>query len=151
MDRCKIYTGISSLVDGTVKEYLSSEKSQELFSAKVSSSIVDGIENVRSTFVACKDTEGRFFIDLEFPAWQDSWFIFIPSACYDGNRFTLIPEPPMKLFVVDFDGQPKDLFPLLAQAVKLYLREGEQLEMVKADIRLLRAAEQASRPIYEKA
>lgn len=102
MDSCKIYTGISSLVDGTVKEYLSSEKSQELFSAKVSSSIVDGIENVRSTFVACKDTEGRFFIDLEFPAWQDSWFIFIPSACYDGNRFTLIPEPPMKLFVVDF-------------------------------------------------
>lgn len=56
-----------------------------------------------------------------------------------------------KLFVVDFDGQPKNLFPLLAQAVKLYLREGEQLEMVKADIRLLRAAEQASRPIYEKA
>ena len=38
-----------------------------------------------------------------------------------------------------------------AQAVRLYLREGEQLEMVKADIRLLRAAEQASRPIYEKA
>jgi hypothetical protein len=29
-------------------------------------------------------------------------------------------------------------------------RQG-QLEMVKADIRLLRAAEQASRPIYEKA
>ena len=53
--------------------------------------------------------------------------------------------------MVDFDGQPKDLFPLLAQAVRLYLREGEQLEMVKADIRLLRAAEQASRPIYEKA
>jgi len=56
-----------------------------------------------------------------------------------------------KLFVVDFDGQGKDLFPLLAKAVRLYLREGEQMEMVKADIRLLRAAEQAGRPIYEKA
>jgi len=56
-----------------------------------------------------------------------------------------------KLFVVDFDGQPQDLFPHLAQAVRLYLRQGEQLEMMKADIRLLRAAEQAARPIYEKA
>ncbi|MBR2904670.1 MAG: hypothetical protein IKC08_02125, partial [Lentisphaeria bacterium] len=102
MDCCKIYTGMSSLVDGTVKEYLFAEKSQELFSAKVSSSIVDGIENIRSTFVAGKNIDGRFFIDLEFPAYQDDWFIFIPSACYDGNRFTLIPESPMKLFVVDF-------------------------------------------------
>ena len=102
MDCCKIYTGMSSLVDGTVKEYLSTEKSQELFSAKVSASVTDGIENIRSTFVACKNTEGRFFIDLEFPAYQDDWFIFIPSACYDGNRFTLIPEPPMKLLMVDF-------------------------------------------------
>ena len=102
MDCCKIYTGMSSLVDGTVKEYLSTEKSQELFSAKVSASVTDGIENIRSTFVARKNTEGRFFIDLEFPAYQDDWFIFIPSACYDGNRFTLIPEPPMKLLMVDF-------------------------------------------------
>lgn len=56
-----------------------------------------------------------------------------------------------KLFIVDFDGKPDSLFPQLAQAVRLYLRQGEQFEMVKADIRLLRVAEQASRPIYEKA
>lgn len=56
-----------------------------------------------------------------------------------------------KLFVVDFDGKPDGLFPQLAKAVRLYLRQGEGIEMVKADIRLLRAAEQASRPIYEKA
>lgn len=56
-----------------------------------------------------------------------------------------------KLFVVDFDGKPDGLFPQLAQAVRLYLRQGESIEMVKADIRLLRAAEQAARPIYEKA
>ena len=55
-----------------------------------------------------------------------------------------------KLFVVDFDGQPGDLFPHLAKAVRLYLRQGEQVEMMKADIHLLRIAEQASRPIYEK-
>ena len=55
-----------------------------------------------------------------------------------------------KLFVVDLDGSPDKLFPLLGQAVRLYLREGEGVEMMKADINLLRAAEQAARPIYEK-
>lgn len=55
-----------------------------------------------------------------------------------------------KLFVVDLDGKPDALFPRLAQAVRLYLREGEGIEMVKADIKLLRAAEQTARPIYEK-
>ena len=55
-----------------------------------------------------------------------------------------------KLFVVDFDGKPEDLFPHLAKAVRLYLRQGEQVEMLKADLALLRIAEQASRPIYEK-
>ena len=55
-----------------------------------------------------------------------------------------------KLFVVDLDGSPKELFGQLAQAVRLYMRQGEGFEMVKADIGLLRAAEQAGRPIYEK-
>ena len=55
-----------------------------------------------------------------------------------------------KLFVVDLDGEPSKLFPQLAQAVRLYLREGEGVEMMKADIKLLRAAEAAARPIYEK-
>ena len=56
-----------------------------------------------------------------------------------------------KLLVVDFDGKGEDLFPHLAKAVRLYLRQGERLEMRKADIHLLRVAEQAARPIYEKA
>ena len=56
-----------------------------------------------------------------------------------------------KLLVVDFDGKGEDLFPHLAKAVRLYLRQGERLEMRKADIHLLRVAEQATRPIYEKA
>lgn len=55
-----------------------------------------------------------------------------------------------KLFVVDLDGSPDQLFPRLGEAVRLYLREGEGVEMMKADIHLLRAAEQAARPIYEK-
>ena len=55
-----------------------------------------------------------------------------------------------KLFVVDFDGKPEDLFPHLGKAVRLYLRQGEQVELRKADITLLRIAEQAAKPIYEK-
>ncbi|MBR5536922.1 MAG: enhanced serine sensitivity protein SseB C-terminal domain-containing protein [Clostridia bacterium] len=55
-----------------------------------------------------------------------------------------------KLMVVDFDGKPEELFPHLAKAVRLYLRQGEQLELLKADITLLRIAEQAAKPIYEK-
>ena len=70
------------------------------------------------------------------------WLLAAHSECDTADH---------KLFVVDFDGQPGDLFPLLGKAVHLYLRQGEQLEMMKADIRLLRAAEQAARPIYEKA
>ena len=56
-----------------------------------------------------------------------------------------------KLFIVDFDGKPERIFPKLAEAVRLYMRQGESFEMMKADIRLLRVAEQAARPIYEKA
>lgn len=55
-----------------------------------------------------------------------------------------------KLFIVDFDGKPEELFPHLAEAVKLYLRQGEGVEMMKANISLLRAAEQAAKPIYVK-
>ena len=56
-----------------------------------------------------------------------------------------------KLLVVDFDGKGEDLFPHLAKAVRLYLRQGERLELMKADLRLLQIAQQAARPIYEKA
>ena len=56
-----------------------------------------------------------------------------------------------KLMVVDFDGKGEDLFPHLAKAVRLYLRQGERLELMKADLRLLQIAQQAARPIYEKA
>lgn len=34
--------------------------------------------------------EGRIFLAAELPAFRDDWFIFIPSACYDGNRFNMV-------------------------------------------------------------
>ncbi len=55
-----------------------------------------------------------------------------------------------KLMVADFDGKGEDFLPHLAKAVRLYLRQNERLELRKADLNLLRVAEQAARPIYEK-
>lgn len=55
-----------------------------------------------------------------------------------------------KLLVVDLDGDGKALFPQLAKALQLFLRQGERLELRKADIGLLRIAEQATRPLYER-
>lgn len=55
-----------------------------------------------------------------------------------------------KLFIVDFDGKKEGLFPLIGQAVRPYLREGEPVEMLKADLALLRVAEQAAKPMYVK-
>lgn len=55
-----------------------------------------------------------------------------------------------KLLVVDLDGDGKALFPQLAKALRLFLRQGERLELRKADIGLLRIAEQATRPLYER-
>lgn len=55
-----------------------------------------------------------------------------------------------KLFVVDLDGKPDQLFPQLAEVIRPYMRAGEQVEMMKADINLLRAVEQAAKPLYVK-
>lgn len=55
-----------------------------------------------------------------------------------------------KLFVVDLDGKPRDLFMELSQAIRPYMRAEERVEMMKADINLLRTVEQAAKPIYVK-
>ena len=30
--------------------------------------------------------QGRFFLAAELPDYREDWFVFMPSACYDGNR-----------------------------------------------------------------
>lgn len=55
-----------------------------------------------------------------------------------------------KLFIVDFDGQPQPLFGQITEAIKLYLRAGEPVEMMKADLKLLQIADKATRPLYVK-
>ena len=34
--------------------------------------------------------EGRLFISATLSGYRDDWFIFMPSACYDGNQFKMI-------------------------------------------------------------
>ena len=48
---------------------------------------------------------GRFFLAAELPDYREQWFVFMPSACYDGNRFQMLKTakyPPLFL---------KDVFP----------------------------------------
>lgn len=53
-------------------------------------------ENNVSTCSCCFKMEkgnishGRLFLAAELPAYRDDWFIFIPSACYDGNCFSMV-------------------------------------------------------------
>ncbi len=56
-----------------------------------------------------------------------------------------------KLFVIDFDGDRKLLFPLVAKAVQPFMRPGESFELMKADLRLLQAAQSKAEPVYQRA
>lgn len=51
-----------------------------------------GLKNLSCRFKMEKGgiKEGRLFLSAELPAYRDDWFIFIPSACYDGNRFHMV-------------------------------------------------------------
>ena len=52
------------------------------------------------TFTASQDAqEARFFLDVEFPDWEDDCYILIPACAYNGNRFKMVtrPYPPMYL------------------------------------------------------
>lgn len=40
-----------------------------------------------------EDAKGRFFLDLEIGDYSEEWFVFMPSACYDGNRFRMVRLP----------------------------------------------------------
>lgn len=58
--------------------------------------------------------------------------------------------PFHKLFLLDFDGDRKELFPLVARAVQPFMNPGESFELVKADFELLQRAEAISAPVYQK-
>lgn len=57
---------------------------------------------------------------------------------------------PHLFLVVDFDGKKEEFFPKVAEAIKSVLNPGDNLEMAKADFKLLKAAEKLIKPIYKK-
>ena len=57
---------------------------------------------------------------------------------------------PKLFLLVDFDGKREDFFPKVAAALKPCISPGDNLEMAKADFKLLKAAEKLAKPIYKK-
>lgn len=57
---------------------------------------------------------------------------------------------PHLFIVIDFDGNREEFFPKVAEAIRPCLKSGDNVEMAKADFKLLKAAEKIVKPIYKK-
>lgn len=57
---------------------------------------------------------------------------------------------PRLFLVVDFDGKQEEFFPKVAEALRPCLHKGDNIEMAKANFKLLKAAEKLVKPIYKK-
>ena len=57
---------------------------------------------------------------------------------------------PHLFIVIDFDGNREEFFPKVAEAIRPCLKSGDNVEMAKADFKLLTAAEKLVKPIYKK-
>jgi hypothetical protein len=52
------------------------------------------------------------------------------------------------LFLIDFNGDRKRLFPAVAQAMQPYMKPGTNFELLKANLTLLNAARKIAAPVY---
>ena len=57
---------------------------------------------------------------------------------------------PHLFMVIDFDGKREEFFPKVAEAIKPVLKPGDNIEMAKADFKLLKTAEKLVPPVYKK-
>ena len=57
---------------------------------------------------------------------------------------------PHLFLIVDFDGKREEFFPKIAEVIRPYLKSGDGVEMAKANLKLLSAAEKLVKPFYEK-
>ena len=57
---------------------------------------------------------------------------------------------PKLFLLVDFDGKRDEFFPEIAKAFKSCLKPGDNVEIAKADFKLLKAAEKLAKPVYKK-
>ena len=49
-----------------------------------------------------------------------------------------------------FNGKPEELFPKIGEVLRPYFGEDDRVEMAKADLKLLEAAEKVTKPFYKK-
>ena len=57
---------------------------------------------------------------------------------------------PHLFLIIDFDGKKEEFFPKVAEALRPNLISGDNLEMAKADFKLLKTAEKLVKPVYKK-
>lgn len=57
---------------------------------------------------------------------------------------------PHLFVVIDFDGSREEFFPKVAEAIRPALKPGDNVEMAKADFKLLKTAEKLVPPVYKK-
>jgi hypothetical protein len=57
---------------------------------------------------------------------------------------------PHLLFLIDFKGDRKLLFPVVARAVQPHIQPGSNFELLKADLTALAAARKKALPVYEQ-
>lgn len=58
--------------------------------------------------------------------------------------------PSHKLFVIDFDGDRKDVFPKVAERIRSFMAAGESFELIKAGGSLLKEVSKRALPVYLK-
>lgn len=110
MEKYFLKSGITFSSLREEKEFFSEEKNGMIAfpgeginaEGKITTDIVDGnVQQINISFTVKKEMTGRFFLDLELPSYREEWFVMIPSACYDGNRFAFLKQEHMQLFMED--------------------------------------------------
>lgn len=57
---------------------------------------------------------------------------------------------PHLFLIIDFDGKGEEFFPKVANVIRPHLNKGNNIEIAKADLKLLNAAEKLVKPFYKK-
>lgn len=57
---------------------------------------------------------------------------------------------PHLFLIIDFDGNREEFFPKVGEALRPCLKTGDNIEMAKADFKLLKTAEKLVKPVYKK-
>ena len=84
-------------------------------------------------FVADRSADDvRFFLDVEFPEWEEDCYILIPACAYNGNRFKRVERPYPPQYHTDELGENEE--PLIMRGIPSIGKDGKgKLECSVAD------------------